>query len=70
MDDLFGVDIDDEERKDRPEADVVGLQEIAGPHRVIAQERVPVLPARRQRPMACSHVPLDRAFRDVNPELE
>jgi hypothetical protein len=37
---------------------------------VIAQERVPALSARRQRPMACSHVPLERAFRDVNPKLE
>jgi hypothetical protein len=31
MHDLFGVDVDDEERKDRPEPDVVGLQDIARP---------------------------------------
>jgi hypothetical protein len=66
----LGVDVDDEEREDRTKPNVIRLEKIAGPHGMIARERVPALPARRQRPMAFAHVPLDRAFRDVNPKLE
>jgi len=35
MHDVLGVDVDDEECKDRPEPDVIGLQEIAGPDGVV-----------------------------------
>jgi hypothetical protein len=68
--DALGVDVNDEEREDWPKPNVVHLQKVARSHGVVVQERVPALPARRQRPTACSHVPLDRAFRDVNPKLE
>jgi len=37
VDDAPGVHVDDEERKDRTEPDIVGLQEIAGPHRGFAR---------------------------------
>ena len=70
MHDLFGIDVDDEERKDRPEPDVVGLQEIAGSHRVVVQESVPALPARRRRTTTITHVPLHRPLRDADSELE
>jgi hypothetical protein len=70
MHDLLAVDVDDEERKDRPEPDVVGLQKIAGLHCVIVQERVPALPARRRQIPTITHVSLHRAFRDVDSALE
>ena len=38
VDDAPGVHVDDEEREDRTEPDVVGLQEVAGPDGVVSQE--------------------------------
>ena len=70
MHDVFGVDVDDEERKDRPEPDVVGLQKVAGPHGVMVQERTPALPVRRPRLTALAHVPLHGALGDSDFELD
>jgi hypothetical protein len=68
--DALGVHLDDEAREDRTEPDIVGLQEIPGPDRVVAQECPPALSASRScRPLA-SHVPLDCALRDSDAELQ
>jgi len=68
--DALGVDVHDEEREDWPKPNVVYLEKIAGPHGMIAQERVPVLPARRRRIPMITHVPLHGALRDVDSELD
>lgn len=64
------IDIDDEERKDRSEPDIVGLQEITRPDRMVSQERAPILPAREFRWSGLDHMSLDRAFCDSDAKLE
>jgi hypothetical protein len=68
--DTLGVHVDDEERKDGPEPHVVDLQEIAGPDRVVTQERVPRLTEVRLRRPGSAHVLLGRALGDADAELE
>jgi hypothetical protein len=70
MNDLLCIDVHDEEREDLTKPNVVYLEKIVGPHGVIAQERVPVLPARRRRIPTIAHVPLHGALRDVDSELD
>ena len=67
-DHLLRVDVDDEEREERTEPDVVGLQEVAGPHRMVAQEGVPPLAARRSRWSDRADVLLDCPLGDVDAE--
>ncbi len=68
VNDVARVHVDDEEGKDRPEPDVVRLQEIACPHGVVAQEGAPPLAVRgRPRP---ADVSLNRTLRDADAELE
>ncbi len=62
------IHVDDEEREDGTEPDIVHLQEIAGPDRVVSQECPPALSAVRSRWPRASQVPLDRALRDANAE--
>src|SRR5580658_1062198 len=69
MDDALDVHVDDEEREDGTKPDVVGLQEIAGPHRVGSQECPPALSAARSSRPRTAHVPLDRSLRDADAEL-
>jgi len=69
-DHLLRVDVDDEEREERTEPDVVGLQEVAGPHRMVAQEGVPPLAARRSRWSDRADVLLDCPLGDVDAELQ
>ena len=64
------VDIDDEERKYRPKPDIVGLQEIAGPNRMVSQERAPSLAARKVRWSDFRHVSLDCPLRNSNSKLQ
>jgi hypothetical protein len=70
MHDTLGVHIDDEEREDGTEPYVIGLQEIARPNRVVAEERSPALSAPRSRRPHASHVALNRSLRDPNAELQ
>lgn len=64
-------EFDQEEREDRSEEKVVGLQEVAGPGFVgmIAQERRPAL-AGWSRSSNSAHVLLDRALRHADVELQ
>ncbi len=71
VDDLPLLQLNDKKCKERPEAQVSDMQEIAGPDlpSMIAQEGCPTLPsgARRER---MPHVLLNRSFADVNPQLQ
>jgi len=64
------IDIDHEERKDGPKPDIVGLQEIAGPNRMVSQERAPSLAARKVRWSGFGHVSLDYPLRNSNSKLQ
>jgi hypothetical protein len=70
VDDALGVHVNDEEREDRTEPDVVGLQEVAGPDRVVMEECAPALSVVWSRRPRASHVPLDRSLRDADAELQ
>src|SRR4029077_21208461 len=48
VDDASRVHVDDEEREDGTEPDVVGLKEITGPHRMVSQQCPPALSATRR----------------------
>ncbi|MFT4572223.1 MAG: hypothetical protein ACI841_003545 [Planctomycetota bacterium] len=63
--------IDDEEREDRSEEDIVSLQKIAGPDMatMIAQEGLPGLTARRLQTHR-THVLLNRRLSVPDAELE
>ncbi len=69
--DLARPQLDDEEREERPEPDVIGLKEVARPDlvHVIAQEGRPTLARRRARSRR-PHVLLHRAFGDPDSELQ
>ena len=64
------IDIDDEEREDWSEPNIVGLQEIAGPSRMVFQEGAPILSARELRWSGLDHMSLDRALCDSNAKFE
>ena len=64
------IDMHDEEREDWSKPDVVSLQEIAGPNRMVSQEGAPILPAREFRWSGLGHVTLDRALRDSDAEFQ
>ncbi len=70
VDHALGVQVDNEEREQRAEPNIVGLQEIAGPDGMVAQERLPWLPAMHARRTSSAHVSLDGPLRDANAELE
>ena len=57
------IDIDHEECEYSSEPDIIGLQEIAGPDRMVLQERA------KFRWSAFAHVSLNRTFGDSNAEL-
>jgi hypothetical protein len=70
VNDFAGLDVDHEKSEPRPKPNIVDLQEVAGPNRMVREKRLQVLPM-RQRWRTCSpHVSLDRAFGDGEPELE
>ena len=56
------IDIDDEERKYGAKPDIIGLQEIAGPNRVVREKCLPALTVREFRWSRLAHLSLDRAF--------
>jgi hypothetical protein len=64
------IDIDDEERKYGAKPDIIGLQEIAGPNRVVSQECSPSLAARKVGRSGLGHVSLDCALRDSDAEFQ
>ena len=64
------IDLDHEERKDGPKPNIVGLQEIAGPYRMVLQKGSPSLAARKVGRSGLGHVSLDRAFCDSNSKLQ
>lgn len=66
----LGVDVDDEEREDRPEPDVVRLQEVAGPDGVVSQEAVPALAPRWGGGSSAAHVPLNGSLRNADAEVQ
>jgi len=68
---LTRAQLDDEEREDRPEEDVVGLQQVAGPdlRGVVAQERRPA-PAPRLGATGKAHVLLDGALAHPDAQLQ
>jgi hypothetical protein len=68
--DALGVHVDDEERENGTEPYVVDLKEIAGPDRVVSQERAPGLSATRSCGPHAAHAPLNRSLRDSDPELQ
>src|SRR5664280_1487127 len=70
VDNFASLDIDHEEGEQRPKPNVIHLQEIAGPNRVVRQKRLPALPMRQRWRTCAPHVPLDRAFGDGDPEFE
>jgi hypothetical protein len=63
--------VDNEERVDLAEQEVVGLDEVAGPHPfgVVLHEGRPALAA-AALPANAAHVLLDRPLADPDPELE
>jgi hypothetical protein len=68
-----GAMLDDEEEKDRPEEQVIGLHKIARPDLlgVIGQKRrsgLTFLP-RRKTPSGLAHVPLNGPFAHTNPQF-
>src|SRR5258708_26468387 len=70
MHDALRVHVDDEEREDGTEPDVVDLQVIAGRDRVISQECAPALSGAPTGGPRASHASLDRALRDADAELQ
>ena len=68
--DFAGLDVDHEESEQRPKPNIVDLQEISGPNRVVCEKRLPVLPMQQRRRTHFPHVPLNRTFGDGDPELE
>jgi hypothetical protein len=70
VDDSFGVHVDDEEREQGTEPDVVDLEEVASPDGVVSKERQPPLTAMRPRRTRRAHVLLDRALRDADIEFQ
>ena len=64
------IDINHKERKDRPKPDIVSLQEIAGPDRMVSQERSPALAARKVGRPDLGQVSLDRPFRNSDAKLQ
>jgi hypothetical protein len=54
----------------RSKPDVIDLQEIAGPNRVVREKRLPALPMRQRWSTHSPHKSLNRAFCDGDPELE
>jgi hypothetical protein len=71
MNNAARADLEDEESKDWPKEQIIGLQEVAGPElmRMIAKEHTPTLAAMTGRSKP-SHVPLDRALGVADSELQ
>jgi hypothetical protein len=67
--DVLRIDIDDEERKDGPKSDIIGLHEIAGPNCMVSQKGAPCLTPREFRWSGFGHVSLERPFRDSDAEF-
>ena len=70
MNHAFRIDVNQKERKDGPKPDIIGLQEIAGPHCMVLQKCSPVLSAREFRWSGLAHVSLDCALCDSNTKLQ
>ena len=70
MNNSLRIDINHEERKDRPEPDIIGLQEVASPNCMAPQERAPSLAARKVGRSDFGHVSLDRSLRNSDAELQ
>ena len=70
VNDFAGLDVDHEESEQWPKPNVIDLQEIAGPNRVVREKRLPTLPMRRRWSTHFPDVSLNRAFGDGDPELE
>lgn len=66
--DFSGVYVDDEEREERPKPNVVHLEKIARPDRMIAQECAPSLAIARRA--YGTHVTLYAPLRDADAKLE
>ena len=64
------IDIHDEERKDWPKPNIVSLQEIARPNRMVSQECSPSLAAIKVGRSGLGHVTLDCALRDSDAEFQ
>ena len=64
------IDVDHEECEDRPEPDIVGLQEVASPNRMVLQECAPSLSVREFRWSGPGHISLNRALRDSDAEFQ
>ncbi len=70
VNDFAGLDVDHEESEQRPKPNVIDLQEIAGPNGMVRQKCLPALTIRWRWRTSASHVSLDRAFGDGDPQLE
>ncbi len=71
MDDAARAEFGDDERKERPEEQVMDLEEVAGPDvaGMVAQEGSPRLPTRPG--WTClAHVALNGPLRDLDPNLQ
>jgi hypothetical protein len=64
------IDIHDEERKDGPKPNVIDVQEIAGPNRMVSQKCAPSLAAREFGYSAFGHVSLDCSLCDSDAKLQ
>jgi len=70
VNDALGVLVDDKECEDRTKPDVVSLKEVAGPDRMIAQERPPRLAVMPTSAATAAHVLLHRALRNADSKFQ
>ena len=70
VNDFAGLDVDHEESEQWPKPNIVDLQEVAGPNRMVREKRLPALPMRQRWRTHSPHVPLNGVFGDGNAQFE
>ena len=69
VNDFAGPDINYEEGEQWPKLNIIDLQEVAGPNRIVREKRLPALPTRDFRRSGLGHVSLNCALRNSYPKF-
>ena len=70
VNDFAGLDVDHKKGEQWSKPNIVDLQEVAGPNRMVRKKRLPALPMRQRWRTHSPHVPLNGAFGNGDAELE